>query len=506
MEPIYIVLPIVLYFGLLFAISLWTGRKADEEAFFRGNRSSPWFVVAFGMIGASLSGVTFISVPGWVGTQQFAYMQMVLGYMVGYVVIAYVLMPMYYRLNLTSIYKYLDQRFGPAAYKTGASFFLLSRILGASFRLFLVAMVLDEFVLTEDFIGVDVPFHVAVEISIALIYVYTFRGGIKTVVWTDTLQTLFMLVGAGMGVYFIVDAMQFEGIGDAVEAVRGSGYAKTWFWDVNSPLYFWKQFLGGAFIAIVMTGLDQDMMQKNLTCKTLKDAQKNMLSFSTILIFVNLGFLALGALLFMYGQSEGLVEMDAGKMSLLNSAGEMEASGTDKLFPYLALNSLPVVVGVTFILGLIAAAYSSADSALTALTTSFCIDFLGFEEKKDRDWKQRVRRQVHIGMALVLFVAIMIFHLVNDTAVIAAIFSAATYTYGPLLGMYAFGLFTKLKVRDHLVPLVAVLSPVALYLLNYYTDGWLGFATLIVNGMLTFLGMLLISKRTRKPDLAAKVG
>ena len=496
MSPTQILIPIALYFVLLFVISLVTGKKADEETFFRGNRSSPWYVVAFGMIGASLSGVTFISVPGWVGTQQFAYMQMVLGYMVGYLVIAFVLMPLYYRLNLTSIYKYLEERFGPAAYKTGASFFLLSRILGASFRLFLVAMVLDSFVLTEELVGVDVPFAVAVAISIGLIWIYTFRGGIKTVVWTDTLQTLFMLVGAGITVYFVVDAMEMGCLTCAVDRVADSNYSQMWFWDVDSKYYFWKQFLGGAFIAIVMTGLDQDMMQKNLTCKNLWDAQKNIISFSTVLIFVNLGFLLLGALLFMYGQDAGLITFEDGKLALLTGAGgTFEGAGTDQLFPFLALNHLPAVVGVTFILGLIAAAYSSADSALTALTTSFCIDFLNFEKKEDAGWKKRTRGQVHIGMSVVLFIAILIFHLVNDTAVIAAIFVAATYTYGPLLGLYAFGLFTKLKVHDHLVPVVAIASPIALYVINYATDGWLGFATLIANGALTFLGLLLISRR-----------
>lgn len=505
MSPSYILIPIALYFVVLFVISLVTGKKADEETFFRGNRSSPWYVVAFGMVGASLSGVTFISVPGWVGTQQFAYMQMVLGYLVGYLVIAYVLMPLYYRLNLTSIYKYLEQRFGPVAYKTGASFFLLSRILGASFRLFLVAMVLDAFVLTEELLGWDVPFWAAVAISIALIWVYTFRGGIKTVVWTDTLQTLFMLVGAGITVYFIIDAMDLGGIGGAWEAVQESGMSKTWFFDVDSKYYFWKQFLGGAFIAIVMTGLDQDMMQKNLTCKTLKDAQKNILSFSTVLIIVNFGFLLLGALLFMYGQSTGVITFEEGKLALLNgTTGAMESAGTDKLFPFLALNHLPAVVGVTFILGLIAAAYSSADSALTALTTSFCIDFLGFEKKEDGKWKKKTRGNVHIGMSVVLFIAILIFHLVNDTAVIAAIFVAATYTYGPLLGLYAFGLFTKLRVHDHLVPVVAILSPIALYLINYFTDNWLGFATLIANGALTFLGMLLITDWSAEPHVEVK--
>lgn len=477
------------YFGVLFLISYLTGRNADEATFFRGNKSSPWYLVAFGMIGASLSGVTFISVPGWVGTQQFAYMQMVIGYLFGYFAIAFVLMPLYYRLNLTSIYKYLDQRFGPAAYKTGAAFFLLSRIIGASFRMFLVAMVLDEFVLGP----MGIPFFVTVALSIALIWVYTFRGGIKTVVWTDTLQTLFMLLAAGIAVYAIVGEMGMTGLGEAWDTVMASDYSDVWVWELDHPRYFWKQFLAGAFISIVMTGLDQDMMQKNLTCKTLGDSQKNMVSFSFVLVVVNLGFLMLGALLYLYGLSKGVVSEEGGFFLQDMATGEMVPDGTDSLFPYLALNHLPAVVGVTFVLGLVAAAYSSADSALTALTTSFCVDFLGFEERNDVATKAKTRQWVHVGMSLVLFVAILIFQLVNNQAVIASIFVAATYTYGPLLGLYAFGLFTKLRVHDHLVPVVCLVAPVALYLINFLTDGWLGFSTLIANGAVTFLGLLLIT-------------
>lgn len=504
MSDTWILAIIVGYFVVLFLISLWTSRKADEGTFFRGNRASPWYLVAFGMVGASLSGVTFISVPGWVGTQQFAYMQMVMGYLVGYVVIAFVLMPLYYRLNLTSIYKYLDTRFGRASYLTGASFFLLSRILGASFRLYLVALVLDGFILGEGHLGI--PFWATVAISIALIWIYTYRGGIRTVVWTDTLQTLFMLIAAGLGVYFVAGSLGLESVGATWEAVMDSDFSQTFYWEWDTKLNFWKEFLGGAFIAIVMTGLDQDMMQKNLTCKNLGDAQKNMMSFSVVLVVVNLAFLVLGALLYMFALQEGLItNTPEGFMEINPDTGELAKLSTDKLFPRIALDYMNPVMEVFFILGLIAAAYSSADSALTALTTSVCVDFLGFEERQDTDRKTVLRKQIHLLISGVIFVAILIFNLVNDTAVIGAIFSAAMYTYGPLLGLYAFGLFTKWQVRDAYVPIVCMASPILIYVINYYTDGWLGFSTLIANGGLTFLGLMLLIEPAPKKVHASRV-
>jgi len=493
MSDNWILAIIVGYFVVLFLISLWTSRKADEGTFFRGNRASPWYLVAFGMIGASLSGVTFISVPGWVGTQQFAYMQMVMGYLVGYIVIAFILMPLYYRLNLTSIYKYLETRFGKASYKTGASFFLLSRILGASFRLYLVALVLDGFVLGEGHLGI--PFWATVAISIALIWVYTYKGGIRTVVWTDTLQTLFMLVAAGLGVYFVAGSLGLDSVGATWDAVMESDFSQTFYWEWDTKLNFWKEFIGGAFIAIAMTGLDQDMMQKNLTCKSLGDAQKNMMSFSAVLIVVNLAFLILGALLYMFAIKEGLITDSAeGFMEINPETGELIKLKTDKLFPRIALEYMNPVLEVFFVLGLIAAAYSSADSALTALTTSVCVDFLNFEERQDTDKKTVLRQRIHLMVSGVIFVAILIFNLVNDTAVIGAIFSAATHTYGPLLGLYAFGLFTRWQVHDQYVPIVCIVSPVAIYIINYFTGDWLGFSTLVANGALTFLGLALLIK------------
>lgn len=503
MSSTLILIIIAIYFAILFGVSIVTGRKADEDTFFRGNKSSPWYLVAFGMIGASISGVTFISVPGWVGSQQFAYMVMVFGYLAGYIVIAFVLLPLYYRLNLTSIYKYLETRFGHYSYKTGASFFMLSRVLGSAFRLYLVASVLDIWV----FADMGIPFAATVAISIALIWLYTFKGGIKTVIWTDALQTFLLLLAASLSVYFIAKEMGLESPGQVIDIISESKYSKMIFSDIGHPKQWLKQFLGGMFIAISMTGLDQDMMQKNLTCKSLGDAQKNMVSFSVILIFVNLLFLGLGALLYLYGTSKGLVIEQFGveghlPLGFLDEGATTYSDGmTDQLFPFLAFKHLPPFVGAVFILGLIAAAYSSADSALTALTTSVCIDFLNFENKTDIQKKNRTRQIVHVAMSLVMFVSILIFHLVNNTAVIGAIFTAATYTYGPLLGLYTFGLFTKLSVRDKWVPLVCILSPVICYLINLGTGDWLGFSTLPVNGALTFLGLLLISQGSSQETL-----
>jgi Na+/proline symporter len=495
MNPTLSLSLIGIYFTILFIFSYLTGRKADEDSFFRANKSVPWMVVAFGMIGASISGVTFISVPGWVGTQGFAYMIMVLGYLLGYLVIAFLLMPLYYRLNLTSIYKYLEQRFGFWSYKTGAFYFLLSRILGSAIRLFLVVMVLHEFILAD----LGVPFSVSVALAILMIWVFTFKGGMKTVIWTDLLQTTFLLSAAGLAVWFIAQELHLDGPGAIWDAVAGSKYSNVVVTDLAHPRHWLKQLLGGMFISMTMTGLDQDMMQKNLTCKTLKDAQKNMLSFSFVLVFVNLLFLALGVLLYMYGTSKGyVVENFADKAAPLQYldpvTGLMEGGKTDRLFPFLTFNYLPVGIGVVFILGLFAAAYASADSALTALTTSFCIDFLDFEKKTDQKSKNKTRLWVHVGMSVVTFAVILLAKVLNNVAVIDAVFQVATYTYGPLLGLFAFGLFTKLGVRDKFVPFVCIIAPFICYAINFwFTSGWLGFATLPVNGAITFLLLLGIS-------------
>lgn len=468
LSPTLIIIVIATYFLVLILISYLTGKSDSNSSFFIGDKSSPWYVVAFGMIGASLSGVTFISVPGWVATSEFSYMQMVLGYMLGYFVIATVLMPMYYRMNLTSIYGYLDERYGNSSYKTGASFFLLSRVIGASFRLYLVANVL-QFSIFDHF---EIPFELTVVVTILLIWVYTFRSGIKTIIWTDSLQTLFMLIAVGMSVYLISEDMKLS-FSALIYTVVESDYSQIFFWEGKQ--HFARQFFSGAFMAIVMTGLDQDMMQKNLSCKSLGDAQKNMFWFSIILVFVNLLFLSLGALLYIYAANNGI-----------------KFNKADDLFAVVALNgNLGVGVGVLFVLGLIAAAYSSADSALTSLTTSFCIDILGFNDNSSVN-KVSQRKLVHLSFSALLVVVIVIFKEINDDSVVSALFKVAGYTYGPLLGMYAFGLFTKINVKDKLVPLVAVLSPVFAYVLQLFIP--FGFELLIVNGAITFIGLYIIKR------------
>jgi len=480
MNPALILLIIVLYFSMLVLIGWFTGRKADSESFFIGNRKSPWFIVAIGMLGASLSGVTFVSVPGWVMESQLSYMQMVLGFLVGYAVIAEVLLPLYYRLRLTSIYTYLEKRFGLFSYKTGASFFLLSRTIGASFRLFLVATVLQFTV----FDAWNVPFAVTVIITLLLIWLYTFKGGIKTIIWTDTLQTIFMLSAVILTVIYISKSMNLS-IGSMIETVRENDLSKIFFFqNFNDERHFLKQFLGGMFITIVMTGLDQDMMQKNLSCRNLRDAKKNIYTYSIAFVPVNLIFLVLGVLLVIYTSFAGMATPDQ----------------ADTLFPLVATRGgLPPIVSMFFILGLIAAAYSSADSALTALTTSFTVDILGKGGAEESVLK-KVRFRVHIMFSFILMAVIMLFRLINDQSVISALYTVAGYTYGPLLGMYAFGLFTRWKVRDRLLPLVAISSPLICILLNTFSEKlfWgykFGFELLIVNGLITFLGMLIIRRK-----------
>ncbi|MGB3850732.1 MAG: sodium:solute symporter [Tunicatimonas sp.] len=485
MSPGLVFTVIAAYFVVLLTISYFTSRNADSTTFFTGNRQSPWYLVAFGMIGASLSGVTFISVPGEVGNSQFSYFQMVLGFVPGYAFIALVLMPLYYRLKLVSIYGYLEQRFGFFSYKTGAFFFLLSRLIGSAFRLFLVAGVLQ----IAFFDSFNLPFWFTVAVTILLIWLYTFQAGIKTIVWTDTLQTLFMLTAVVVSIHLIGKELELS-VGGLVQVIQDSEMSQIFFWDWQSGKNFFKQFLAGAFIAIVMTGLDQDMMQKNLTIKTLADAQKNVQWFTIVLLIANILFLSLGALLFMYAQAKNI---------------DIPAR-TDDLFPTLAVNHFSVYAGIIFLLGIIAAAYSSADSALTALTTSFCVDFLGIGEDKttDRDEAKNkldntTRKRVHVMFSVLLFVVILIFNAINDQSVITAVYRVAGYTYGPLLGLYAFGLYTKMHVNDRLVPWVCVLSPVLCFVLDSNSVQWFngfkfGFFILIVNGLLTFLGLLLIRR------------
>jgi len=485
MSPIYIIILILAYFGVLMLISFLTGKDDSNAVFFKANKNSPWYLVAFGMVGASLSGVTFISVPGWVDATQFSYLQIVMGYVVGYFVVAFVLLPVYYKLNVTSIYQYLDQRFGNVSYKTGTTFFFISRILGASFRLFLVASVLQYFV----FDSWGVPFEITVILSIIMIWVYTFRAGIKTIVWTDTLQTFFMIAALFASIYYINMQLDWS-FSDFIASEDLKTYTKTFFFDdFLAKNHFIKSFVGGMFITICMTGLDQDMMQKNLTCKNLKEAQKNMVSFSLVLFIVTFIFMLLGALLFIYAQKFGVATPVVD--------GQVK---TDLLFPEVALNSnLGITVGVIFILGLIAAAYSSADSALTSLTTSFCVDFLNIENKP-KNHQKSIRKKVHIGMSVMLVIVIIIYRYVLEDNVINSLLQVASYTYGPLLGLFAFGLFTKYSIRDKYVWIIAIISVLITYMLNKNSSQWFGgyvfgFELLPVNGLITFLGLWLIKSK-----------
>jgi Na+/proline symporter len=480
MNPIYIIVIIVLYFAVLLTISYFTSRKANNNSFFLGDKKSPWYIVAFGMIGASLSGVTFISVPGWVGESNFYYMQVVFGYFIGYAIVATVLMPMYYKLNLTSIYAYLETRFGNFSYKTGAIFFLISRILGASFRLFLVSTVLQISVFKE----LNVPFFVTVAITILLIWLYTNRGGIKTIIWTDTFQTSFMLIAVGIAIYYISKSFD-NSIPEMFATVMQSDYSKTFnFGDVFDKSNFFKQVIGGAFITITMTGLDQDMMQKNLSCRNISEAKKNMFWFSIILIPVNLIFLFLGAMLFLFAAKNNIPIPEQ----------------SDELFPLIATSGfLPVSVAVFFILGLIAAAYSSADSALTSLTTSFSVDILNINKLKDEVKKNMIRKKVHIFISILLFVVILIFKEVLNENIISTLLTVAGYTYGPLLGLYAFGMFTKININDKFVPIIAILSPIITFIIDYYSVELLGgykfgYELILVNGLIMIIGLLIIKK------------
>ena len=477
---------VLCYFALLFAISRWTGRRATNHTFYRGNKQSPWYLVAIGMVGASISGITFVSVPGMVNSIGMTYLQTCLGFIVGYVVIAFVLLPLYYRLNLTTIYSYLGQRIGQRAYKTGASFFLLSKMTGAAVRFYVVCWILMEVGLggTDGIAGSKGSngwlFAIVVVMMTALIWLYTRQGGIKTLVWTDVLQTICLFSALLLIIYKVVDDLGLT-MSSAVTAINSSELSRVFVLDDwVSKQYFWKQFLSGAFIAIVMTGLDQDMMQKNLTCRSLRDAQKDMCTYGVAFVPANLLFLSLGVLLVMWFQQQGL-SLPAKGDELL----PVYVSHTSSIFP---------LTSYIFMLGMVAAAFSSADSALTALTTSFCVDICG------RADDERLRRRVHIGMAAVFVVFIMLFRVLNSTSVIDAIYILCSYTYGPLLGLFAFGLLTKRQTNDHVVPYICVASPIACYLLDMVvgqlTGYRFGYELLMLNGLLTFCGLCLFRRQS----------
>lgn len=486
MENLILVI-FIAYTLLILLVAHLTSRKTSNNTFFTGNKKSPWFVVAYGMIGASLSGVTFMSVPGGVYSGQFTYFGIVLGYVIGYAVIAFLLLPLYYKLNLTSIYSYLEIKFGKSSEKTGALLFIISRLVGSAIRMYLVVFVLYEFV----FKAWGIPFWVPAMIFIALILVYTFKGGIKTVVWTDTLQTTFLLLAALMTIIIILKSLNIS-LGELMSISSERGYTKLFETDWSHGKFYVKQILSGAFITITMTGLDQDMMQKNLTCKSLKDAQKNVLTSSFFFVIVNILFMSLGAALIYYAQETGI-------QLPTNESGVVV---NDKIFPTVAF-SLDKMTSIIFMIGLIAAGYSSADGTLTALTTTFCFDFLHFDknDKISEEQKTKYRKFIHVGFALIYLFVIIIFRPFHNESLIDKIFEIAGYTYGPLLGLYSFGLFMKnRKPNDKYVPFIAICSPIISYILNLYSKDILfgyqfGFEILIVNGLITFIALLLISKK-----------
>jgi Na+/proline symporter len=489
MSPIILFSFVVGYFLILLTVAYYTSKGSNNESFFIGNRNSNWMLVAFGMIGTSLSGVTFVSVPGAVGrpmgtgVEGFAYFQIVIGYLIGYAIIAYILLPLYYRLNLTSIYNYLQKRLGVKAYKTGASFFILSRTLGATARLYLVVKILQDSIFANLGEGFHIPFWLTTLIILFMILLYTFKGGVKTIVYTDTLQTTCMLVGLVVCVIYILHTLDLS-VGSAMVSLNEKGYSNIFVTDPNNKLFILKQIIAGAFITVTMTGLDQEMMQKNISVKTLKDSQKNMLTFSAILIVVNFLFLLLGGLLYLYSVQNGITELG------------------DKLFPATAIKHMPPYISIIFVIALISALFPSADGAITALTSSFCIDILGMQRdtQMTEAQKKKTRQIVHLTFAAIFLLFVMIFKWVDNPSMIGLILKIAGYTYGPLLGLFGFGILTKRTVKDNLVPAVTILAPVICffidrYQVNLFGQFQIGLELLVINGLLTFLGLLMISKK-----------
>ncbi len=483
MSPVLVLITIAAYFAILFTISYIAGRKADNAGFFVGNRKSTWYVVAFAMIGSSISGVTFVSVPGMVATSNFSYLQMVLGFVAGQFIIAFLLIPLFYKMNLVSIYEYLENRFGLSSYRTGAWFFFISKMLGAAVRLFLVCLTLQFLV----FDPLKLSFILNVIATVALVWLYTFRGGVKSLIWTDSLKTFCLVVSVVLCIYYIASDLNLSFTG-MVNTVVDSDFSRFFFFDdVNDKRYFFKQFLAGVFTMIAMTGLDQDMMQRNLSCKNFKDSQKNMITSGISQFFVILLFLMLGVLLYTFTAQNGITN----------------PAKSDELFPMVATGGyFPVIVGVLFIVGLISSAYSAAGSALTALTTSFTVDILGTKGKSEQEIVT-IRKRVHIGMAIVMGIVIFIFNILNNTSVIDAVYILASYTYGPILGLFAFGMLTKKQVRDKYIPLVAILSPILCFILQKNSEVWFnGYAfsyeLLIFNAFFTFIGLCLLTVNEKK--------
>jgi SSS family transporter len=479
MSPTILFSVVLLYFMVLLFVAWRTSRNSTNESFFIGNKNSNWMLVAFGMIGSSLSGVTFVSVPGAVAKESFAYFQITLGYLIGYIVIAFVLLPIYYRLNLTSIYNYLSGRLGFIAYKTGASFFILSRTLGATARLYLVVNILQEAILKS----FGVSFWVTTLVILIMILLYTYEGGVKTIVWTDTVQTTCMLAGLVICVIYILNNLNI-GFSESLQAMNEKGYSRIFFTDPDSKLFFVKQIVAGAFITITMTGMDQEMMQKNISVKTLKDSQKNMITLSIILLVVILLFLFLGGLLYLFAAQNNVTAIG------------------DKIFPVIALQHMPPFISIIFIIALISALFPSADGAITALTSSFCIDIIGIQRRIDLTdkTKKKLRQRVHLVFAGVFLLFVMLYKWINEPSMIGVILKVAAYTYGPLLGLFTFGILLKRNVQDKFVPVVCIAAPVACFFIDKYQQALfgnyqIGLELLVINGLLTFMGLLIISKK-----------
>ena len=487
MSPIVLFSFVIVYFLILLVVAKITGKNSTNDSFFIGNRNSNWMLVAFGMVGTSLSGVTFVSVPGQVGTlvggtnyvNAFSYLQITLGYVIGYLTIAYVLLPLYYKLNLTSIYNYLSSRLGVASYKTGASFFILSRTLGATARLYLVVRILQDAILQS----FHVPFWATTLIILLMILLYTYEGGVKTIVWTDTLQTSCMLLGLVICVFYILNQLHV-GFFESLSTMADRGYTKIFFTEPSSKLFFVKQILAGAFVTITMTGMDQEMMQKNISVKTLKDSQKNVITLGFTMLVVITLFLFLGGLLYLFASANGL------------------AVTGDKLFPSIALEHMPPAMSIIFIIALISALFPSADGAITALTATFCIDILGMQRRQDWDEpkKKAIRQRIHIGFALVFLLFVMVYKWIDNPSMIGVILKVAAYTYGPLLGLFTFGIVLKRNVIDKWVPLVCIISPLLCLIIDLNQKALfgafeIGLELLIINGLITFMGLLLVSKK-----------
>jgi SSS family transporter len=479
MSPTILFSVVLLYFIVLLFVAWRTSRNSTNETFFIGNKNSNWMLVAFGMIGTSLSGVTFVSVPGAVAKESFAYFQITLGYLIGYIIIAFVLLPVYYRLNLTSIYNYLSGRLGFISYKTGASFFILSRTLGATARLYLVVNILQEAILKS----FGMPFWVTTLVILIMILVYTYEGGVKTIVWTDTLQTTCMLAGLIICVIYILNNLNI-GFSESLQAMNEKGYSRIFFTDPDSKLFFVKQIVAGAFITITMTGMDQEMMQKNISVKTLKDSQKNMITLSVILLVVILLFLFLGGLLYLFAAQNNVAAIG------------------DKIFPVVALQHMPPFISIIFIIALISALFPSADGAITALTSSFCIDIIGLQRRIDLTdiKKKKLRQRVHLVFAGIFLLFVMLYKWINEPSMIGVILKVAAYTYGPLLGLFTFGILLKRNVQDKFVPVVCIAAPLVCFFIDKYQQSLfgnyqIGLELLVINGLLTFMGLLIISKK-----------